>query len=396
MSRPTPIPSGGTLPLTTPTPQERCWFPAARIPGVNGAADRFRTWTGRDPEGVWQAPGRVNLIGDHTDYNGGLALPFAIGRRTVAAVGRRADRRWRVRSEQRPDAPADVDLADLRPRSAGGWERYVLGVAWALHEAGADVPGADILVDSDLPLGGGLASSASLVVAVTVAAVELSGAVLDLDGLVGIAHRAEAGYVGAPTGTLDQRAVLLARAGYGLLIDFRSGTADPVPLAAAEPLVVVDTGVRHDHASGGYGERRRECAAAASALGLPDLRDATPAMVDERLSGHLAARARHVLTENERVAEAARRLLAGSSVGQLLTASHHSLRDDFAVSCPELDAVVEAALAAGADGARMTGGGWGGAVVVSGLPADDAVQCLGGRGEGVLAVQPGGPAGRVA
>ncbi len=368
---------------------------------MNGAADRFRTWTGRDPEGVWQAPGRVNLIGDHTDYNGGLALPFAIGRRTMAAVGRRADRRWRVRSEQRPDAPADVDLADLRPRQAGGWERYVLGVAWALHEAGADVPGADILVDSDVPLGAGLSSSASLVVAVTVAVAELSGAALDLDGLVGIAHRAEAGYVGAPTGTLDQRAVLLARAGHGLLIDFRSDTADPVPpdpvpLAAAEPLVVVDTGVRHDHASGGYGERRRECAAAATALGLADLRDATPAMVDERLSGHLAARARHVLTENERVAEVARLLRAGRSVGRLLTASHHSLRDDFAVSCPELDAVVGAALAAGAAGARMTGGGWGGAVVVSGLPAGDAAQCLGGRGRGVFAVRPGGPAGRVA
>ncbi|MHB1928625.1 MAG: galactokinase [Acidimicrobiales bacterium] len=359
-------------------------------------ADRFRALTGRDPEGIWQAPGRVNLIGDHTDYNGGLALPFAIERRTAVAVARRRDRRWRLWSEQRPGEPADVDLADLRPEGPGGWERYVLGVAWALRAGGVDVPGADIVVDSDVPLGSGLSSSASLVVAVTVAVADLAGAGLDRERLVAVAHDAEARYVGAPTGTLDQRAVLFARAGHGLLIDFRSGATVAVPLEAATPLVVVDTGVRHDHASGGYGERRRECTEAAAALGLPDLRDATVEMAEERLTGPLAARARHVLTENGRVAEAARRLLAGEAIGELLTASHRSLRDDFAVSCPELDAVVEATLASGAAGARMTGGGFGGSALVLGLAAGEVAEALGGRREQVFGVEPRGPAGRVA
>lgn len=372
------------------------------------AADELRRLGAGPAEGVWRGPGRVNLIGEHTDYNAGLALPFALDRCTAVAVRRRADRRWRCWSRQQPpgaraDDPVLADLDQLDAARPSGWARYVLGVAWAMERSGVVVPGADLVVDSTVPLGSGLSSSAALTAAVAVAVDELTGSDLGAERLVTICHQAEAGFVGAPTGTLDQRAVLLAREGHGLLIDFASGATETVPLDAVQPLVVVDTGVRHDHATGQYASRRRECEAAAAALGLPDLRGADAAMVEDGLSGRLAARARHVVTENARVVEAGARLRAGRPIGDLLVASHRSLRDDFEVSCPELDAVVAATTRAGAAGARLTGGGFGGSVIVTGLPeglvreaATAALAPLGGAPAAVFEAVPAGPAGRLA
>jgi len=380
---------------------------AADGPRRPDPADELRRLAGVSAEGVWQGPGRVNLIGEHTDYNAGLALPFALDRRTVVALARRTDRRWRCWSlQQAADGtdpePVVADLDDLGPDRPSGWARYVLGVAWALAAAGVEVPGVDLLVDSAVPLGSGLSSSAALTAAVAVALDELCGAGLGAQALVGICHDAESRFVGAPTGTLDQRAVLLSRAGHALLIDFATGGTETVPLQGVGPLVVIDTGVRHDHATGEYGARRADCEAAAAALGLPDLRGADIESVEEHLSGRLAARARHVVTENARVAAAVERLRAGKGIGDLLDASHRSLRDDFEVSCPELDAVVDATRLAGAEGARMTGGGFGGSVIALGLPvevarvaASRALAALGQVPAAVFEAVPSGPAGRV-
>ncbi len=386
---------------------------------------------GVDPEGVWQGPGRVNLIGEHTDYNAGLALPFALDRRTTVALRRRTDRTWRCWSlgedtggqdtggldtggqdtggpetggpghRAEPEATT-AELDDLGADRPSGWARYVLGVAWAFQELGAPVPGADLVVGSTVPIGSGLSSSAALTAAVAVAIDELTGSGLGPGRLVEVCHRAESGFVGAPTGTLDQRAVLLSRAGHALLIDFATGGTETVPLRGTGPLVVVDTGVRHDHATGEYGARRADCEAAAATLGLPDLRSADLASIDAHLSGRLAARARHVVTENARVVATVDRLRAGEGIGDLLDASHRSLRDDFEVSCPELDAVVDAARRAGAEGARMTGGGFGGSAIVLGLSvevarvaATEALAPLGRVPAAVFAAVPSGPAGRV-
>ncbi len=376
-------------------------------PAPAALADGLLRLTGTPAAGVWAGPGRVNLIGEHTDYNRGLALPFALDRRTSVAVGLRADRRWRCWSRQQtpgegPDRPVEADLDFLGPDRPTGWARYVLGVAWAFARAGVQVPGADILVDSTVPPGSGLSSSAALTAAVAVAVDDLTGAGLGRAGLVAICHDAEARFVGAPTGTLDQRAVLLAEAGHALLIDFATDEITPVALERSGPLVIVDTGVRHDHATGGYGDRRRECQAAAAALGLVDLREADPEMIRSCPDKTLAARARHVVSENRRVEETVDRLRTGAGIGDLLYASHCSLRDDFEVSCPELDAVVEAVLAAGAPGARMTGGGFGGSALVVGLPegavraaASAALAPLGRIPAAVFEAVASGPAGRL-
>ena len=341
-------------------------------------ADRFRHLTGRPPEGQWCAPGRVNLIGEHTDYNGGLALPFAIDRHIAVAVGRRSDRLVRCWSAGGfGDAMADLD--DLAPGSLVPWARYPIGVLWAfLRLGGLDLPGVDLVVESTLPAGAGLSSSAALEAAVAMAMNDLCQAGLDRLRLAQLCHAAETDFVGAPVGMLDQLAVLLAEAGHGLLIDFGSMAVEPLPLSIG-PLVVVDTGIRHHTADGLYQSRRRACQQAASQLGLTDLGAATRADVEDRLTGELQQRARHVVTENGRVREAARRLPAGLGIGDLLSASHASLRDDFQVSCPELDAVVEVALAAGALGARMTGAGFGGCAIVLGLEAETLADALHGR-----------------
>ncbi len=324
--------------------------------------------------GTWSAPGRVNLIGEHTDYTGGLALPFALAERARVRAVPRGDERLRVTS-------AGHGTAELptrpRPGSVAGWAAYVAGVAWALGEAGVPVPGADLTVRSDVPAGAGLSSSHALEVAVALALAGLAGRVLDEDldrrEVARVVQRAENDFVGAPTGLLDQLASLLGTAGHAVLLDTRSLAATPVRLdlaAAGLVLLVVDTRVSHAHTDGGYAARRDACLAAEAALGtgLRDLSDdGTP--VDEVLARlddpTQRRRARHVLTENRRVREAVAALRAGEprALGGLLTASHASLRDDHEVSAAELDGAVEAALGAGALGARMVGGGFGGSAI---------------------------------
>jgi galactokinase len=322
------------------------------------------------PEAVGRAPGRVNLIGEHTDYNAGLCLPLALPRSASAAVASRPDGSLRLRSGSFTES-WEGTLEELAPGSTSGWAGYVTGVLWALRQGGLDVPGLDIRIDSDVPIGAGLSSSAALECAVAVAVAGLLDLPLDERVRTRLAHacvRAETEYVGAPTGGMDQTVAMLATEGAALLIDFEDDTTSDVPLPVAEAgltLVVTDTGVEHAHATGGYAERRADCEAAASALGLDTLRQATPADLERLTDERLQRRARHIVTENARVegAVTAIRDSDWQALGLLLDASHHSLRDDFEVSCPELDLAVTTAREAGALGARMTGGGFGGSIV---------------------------------
>jgi galactokinase len=331
----------------------------------------FRECYAAAPMGSWRAPGRVNLIGEHTDYNDGLVLPFAIGLGTVAAAAPRGDDILELRSRQAPEDAVSVRLGELRPGSVTGWAAYPAGMAWALAAAGHQVAGARVAIDSDLPLGAGLSSSAALECAVALALTELSGLGVPRPELVRLAQRAENEFAGMPCGIMDQSASLLGQEGSALLIDCQSGAVAAVPLdpaAAGMALLIIDTGVRHVLADGSYADRRRECEQAARALGLASLRGITddPESVSRLSDPVLRRRARHVVTENRRVAAAARLLRAGelAASGALLTASHRSLRDDFEVSWPAADTTVEVALAAGALGARMMGGGFGGSVIV--------------------------------
>ncbi len=322
------------------------------------------------PEAVGRAPGRVNLIGEHTDYNAGRCLPLALPRTASAAVAPRPDGSLRVRSRSFPE-PWEGTLEGLAPGAEPGWACYVTGVLWALRQGGLDVPGLDVRIDSDVPIGAGLSSSAALECAVAVAVAGLLDLPLDARVRTRLAHacvRAETEYVGAPTGGMDQTVAMLATAGSALLIDFDDDTTSDVPLPLAEAgltLVVTDTGVSHAHATGEYAERRDDCEAAANALGLDSLRQAEMADLDRLADERLRRRARHVVTENARVTDAvdAIRRRDWPALGALLDGSHHSLRDDFEVSCPELDLAVTTSREAGALGARLTGGGFGGSVV---------------------------------
>jgi galactokinase len=354
-------------------------------------ADLFRAWRGTEPEVIWHAPGRVNLIGEHTDYNDGLVLPFALASgvlaagaaqpgaaRPGAAAAAEPAGSLAVRSRQQPGDGALVPASRLRPGAVDGWAGYVAGAAWALREAGYPVPGAAIAIDSDLPMGAGLASSAALCCAAVSCLAALSARAGDphpgTAEVVSLARSAEADFVGMPCGIMDQSASMLAEDGHALLLDCRSGESTPVPFdpaAAGLQLLVVDTGVRHELADGQYALRRSQCQQAAALLGVGSLRDITGIADLDGLAGEvLLRRARHVVSENQRVTGVAARLRDGglAECGPLLTASHHSLRDDFEVSWPAADAVVSAATAAGALGARMTGGGFGGSVLVL-LPA---------------------------
>jgi galactokinase len=346
------------------------------------AAELFEAWFGGGPDGVWRAPGRANLMGEHTDYNDGFVLPFALGQGTAAAVGRRAGRTLTLCSAQE-DGEAEIALDDLAPGRVTGWAAYPAGVAWALAGAGYQVPGARIAIDSDVPVGAGLSSSAALECATALALTELAGLPVSHPELAAIARRAENEFVGVPSGIMDQSASLLCQAGHLLLLDCRSleTTQVPfVPAAAGARLLLIDTRARHELTDGEYGQRRAECEQAARLLGVPSLRSLTdPAETDQLADPVLRRRARHVVTDNQRVLEVVTLLdsdpgpagLAGTyrDIGRLLIQAHHSLREDFEISWPEADATVEAALAAGALGARMMGGGFGGSVLAL-VPAD--------------------------
>jgi galactokinase len=325
---------------------------------------------GREPQVAWRSPGRVNLIGEHTDYNDGFVLPLALRSGTRVDAARRDDRVLRMLSEQRRDDPVAVDLDALVPGVVEGWAAYVAGVAWALQEHGVDVPGADLVVDGTVPWGAGLSSSASLECAVAGALLALAGTGLPLRDVALLAQHAENDFVGMPCGAMDQFASTHARAGHLLLLDTRSLEVRHIPFDLGRvglALLVVDTRAPHRLVDGEYAARRTSCEEAARRLGVPALRDVTDldAALTALTDDTLRRRVRHVVTEDRRVLDVVDLLEAGDvrGIGPLLTASHVSLRDDYDVSCPELDLVVDTALAAGALGARMTGGGFGGSAI---------------------------------
>jgi galactokinase len=342
----------------------------------------FVAFTGSAPDGVWSSPGRVNLIGEHTDYNDGFALPFAFAARVFVAARRRSDDVLRMRSVQAPERDTTVALDELAPGTPGGWSAYVAGVVWAAREAGHSVGGLDVLVDGRVPLGSGLSSSHALECATAAAVTALYGISMSLDDLARLSLVAENDFVGAPTGMMDQIASLRCTEGNAIFLDNRSLDVDQVPLdviSAGLRLLVVDTRVHHDHAESGYGDRRASCERATKILGLAALRDISAGGLEAALArlpdDELRRRVRHVVSENARVVDArtALREADWTALGALMQASHASLRDDYEVSCEELDVAVVAARDAGALGARMTGGGFGGCVIalVPEAAADD-------------------------
>jgi galactokinase len=347
---------------------------------VAEAMHGFAEWYGRTPIGAWSAPGRVNLIGEHTDYNDGFVFPFAIDQRTAVALGDRDDRVVRVASSFATEA-VEIHLDELTPDAIDGWAAYPLGVAWALGEHGADlehVRGVDLYITSSVPVGAGLSSSAAIESAVALALDEHWGLGFDRSTLAKVGQLAENRVVGAPTGIMDQSASLLGEADAGVFLDCRSLDADVIPLGFSVDglsLVVIDTKVEHAHASGGYAARRASCEAGARALGVESLRDLRPddlGRAAELLDDETFRRVRHVVTEDERVLDTVRTLRehGAGAIGPFLDASHVSMRDDFEISVPELDLAVATAQANGAIGARMTGGGFGGsaiALVIDGL-----------------------------
>jgi galactokinase len=326
---------------------------------------------------VWLAPGRANLMGEHTDYNQGFVLPFALDQGIVAAAARRDDssgRRLVLCSAQEPGSVVEVSLDGLSPGQVSGWAAYPAGVAWALATAGYSVPGARVAFDSDVPAGAGLSSSAALECATALALTELAGVSVDRRELAAIARRAENEFVGVPSGIMDQSASLLGQRGHALLLDCRSLETSQVPFdpaASGAQLLLINTRARHELTAGKYGRRRAECEEAARLLGVPSLRYLTDVADTDRLTDPaLRRRARHVVTDDQRVLEVVGLLTRASGsgdvfgeIGRLLTQAHVSLRDDFEVSWPEADVAVDAALTAGALGARMIGGGFGGSVL---------------------------------
>nr|WP_202627444.1 galactokinase [Cellulomonas sp. APG4] len=376
----------------------------------------FRSTFDGEPDGVWSAPGRVNVIGEHTDYNGGLCLPMALPHRTYVAVRARADDEVRLTSAQEPAGGTwHGQLADVGPGRVEGWAGYAVGVAWALREAGHDVRGFDAVVDACVPYGAGLSSSASLECAFAVALDELFALGLGGDDpgrarLAAACERAENDIAGAPTGGMDQAASLRCTAGHALLLDARDGSVRQIPFDLAAhglALLVVDTRAEHQLVDGQYGARRATCEAACRTLGLTTLREVRDlgAALDALPDDVSRRRVRHVVTEIARVEEVVALLDAGhvAQVGPVLSAAHASLRDDYEVSCAELDVAVEAALEAGALGARMVGGGFGGSAVAL-VRVDDvgdvaravtsAFDAKGWRRPGVLVATPAAPAAR--
>ena len=325
------------------------------------------------PEASWTAPGRVNLIGEHTDYNEGFCLPLAIGKGCRAIAAELDDPVVEVVSRQR-DEPVEIALDELAPGGMAedqAWAGYVVGVLWALRQQGHRLAGVSIELDSDIPVGAGLSSSAAIECSVAGAVNALFELGLSRPELVAVARTAENDFVGAPTGGMDQLASVFGEPDRALLCDMRSMRVEPVEFdlaAAGLSLLVTDTQAAHQLTDGRYGQLRADCEAAARELGVPALRDLTlddlPAL-DRLSSDRLRRRARHVITENDRTLACADLLRTGQlrRIGPLLSASHASMRDDLANSVPEVELAVEVMAAFGAYGARMTGGGFGGCVI---------------------------------
>ncbi|OFI37757.1 galactokinase [Arthrobacter sp. SW1] len=337
---------------------------------------RFEDAFGAAPDGVWQAPGRVNLIGEHTDYNEGFVLPFAIDKTAKVALRIRHDSKVRLLSTFGDQGIVEAELSGLSPEAVAdgsikGWSKYPLGVVWALRQRGVEVPGFDLLLDSDVPLGAGLSSSHAIECAVISALNDITGAGLAAEDMVLATQQAENNFVGAPTGIMDQSASLRGSKGKAVFLDCRDQSVKLVPFDAESAglvLLVIDTKVSHSHADGGYASRRASCELGARLMGVPALRDLAVEQLDDArtvLDDITFRRVRHVVTENARVLETVKQLAAGGagSIGRLLDASHTSMRDDFEISCPELDLAVDTARSHGAIGARMTGGGFGGSAI---------------------------------
>ena len=352
------------------------WSTAWQIDdGCEQATSLLRTRIDAAPDTVGSAPGRVNLIGEHTDYNAGLCLPLVLPHRTYVALRVRDDDIVRLISAQEPDTPWQGKLGAVGPGTVDGWAGYAVGVAWALREAGQPLGGFDAAIDSCVPVGAGLSSSAALEAAMALAldgafGLNLSGSEVGGSALVAACIRAENEIAGAPTGGMDQVAALRSKPGHALLLDFRSGARRDVPFdpaGAGLALIVIDTRARHSLGDGQYGERRAACARAAELLGVASLREVTDldAAVAALPDDTLRRRVRHVVTEMARVEAAVAALDRAdfAALGSLFDASHASLRDDYQVSCEELDLAVAAAREAGALGARMTGGGFGGSAI---------------------------------
>ena len=337
---------------------------------AQSAAEHFEKQFGYAPAGVWSAPGRVNLIGEHTDYNEGFVLPFAIDRRTYAAVGKRSDQLARVASAFSGEL-VEFEISEIQRDKVSGWSAYPLGVAWSLIQAGAKPQGFDLYVDSNVPVGAGLSSSAAIECSVALALNELWGSGFSRSVLAKVGQRAENEIVGAPTGIMDQTASLFGELDHAVFLDCRTLNAKAIALSLKEnglEIVVMDSSVAHRLTDGGYASRRQACQEAAEIMGVTSLRDVTLEKLEaskDLLGDVVYKRARHVVTENERVTKTVELLSSSGpkSIGHLMNESHVSMRDDFQISITELDVAVETAISQGAVGARLTGGGFGGAAI---------------------------------
>lgn len=338
-----------------------------------GISEGFEELYGAAPEGVWAAPGRVNLIGEYTDFNEGFVMPLALPHTAVAAVSRRDDGVLRLHSADIEGPVVELDVASLAPLTDTSWAAYPAGVVWALREAGHAVGGADVHLASTVPTGAGLSSSAALEVVTALALNDLYELGLTRPELALLAQRAENDFVGVPCGVMDQTASACCTEGHALHLDCRDLSIRQVPFDLASQgleLLVVDTRVKHALGDGAYAERRAGCEEGARQLGVSHLRDVAYESLDAalaRLSDERVRRyVRHVVSDDRRVEQVISLLDAGDvrAIGPVLTSGHASLRDDLRISCDELDLVVSTANAAGALGARMTGGGFGGSAIV--------------------------------
>jgi len=322
---------------------------------------------GQSPDIVAAAPGRVNLIGEHIDYSDGFVLPFAIADRTFAAIRKRPDRLVRIASAQRRNKIVSIQLDDIKPGLKGEWERYPLGVIWAMGVK----QGLDVMIDGHVPLGAGLSSSAALECSVATALNDLFSFGYDLQSLARLTQKAENDYVGVPCGIMDQSVSLMAHSGSALLLDCRDLTSRYVSFDVASSgleLLIIDTQAHHSLTDGGYAQRRQSCESAIKKLGVQSMRELSFEKLNtskDLLTDIEFIRARHAVSEIARVHSAVSALEAKNFVelGSLLNASHASLRDDYEVSCPELNCAVDASISAGALGARMVGGGFGGSAI---------------------------------